>query len=86
MCCICPRGTREGMPYFFFEKSVFVKHPTTQLNAFFYPRDHLEMNRSQSWTNVSGLAISGPSKILTSKEHGIHTDRSPGIWDWLILD
>ena len=26
LCYICPRGTREGMPYFVFEKSVFVKH------------------------------------------------------------
>ena len=26
LCYICPRGTREGMPYSFFEKSVFVKH------------------------------------------------------------
>ena len=26
LCCICPRGTREGMPYFFVEKSVLVKH------------------------------------------------------------
>ena len=26
LCYICPRGTREGMPYFFVEKSVFVKH------------------------------------------------------------
>ena len=28
LCYICPRGTREGMPLFFFEKSVFVKHTT----------------------------------------------------------
>ena len=26
LCYICPRGTREGMPLCFFEKSVFVKH------------------------------------------------------------
>ena len=26
LCYICPRGTREGMPYFVFEKRVFVKH------------------------------------------------------------
>ena len=30
LCYICPRGTREGMPYFFFEKSVFVKHTSVQ--------------------------------------------------------
>ena len=51
------------------------RRQASQLNAFFYSRDHLEMNRSQSWTDVNGLAISGPRKILTSKEHGIHTDR-----------
>ena len=28
LCYICPRGTREGMPLFLFEKSVFVKHTT----------------------------------------------------------
>ena len=33
LCCICPRGTREGTPYFFFEKSVFVKHTTAYATA-----------------------------------------------------
>ena len=32
MCCICPRGTREGMPLFFFEKSVFVKHTNDNIH------------------------------------------------------
>ena len=27
MVYICPRGSRGGMNYLFFEKSVFVKHP-----------------------------------------------------------
>ena len=37
LCYICPRGTREGMPLCFFEKSVFVKHtslePRTNSNS-----------------------------------------------------
>ena len=27
---ICPRGTRDGMPYFLLGKSVFVKHTNAQ--------------------------------------------------------
>ena len=34
LCYICPRGTRESMPYLFFEKSVFVKH--TNVRAEYY--------------------------------------------------
>ena len=35
MVYICPRGSRGGMNYLFFEKSVFVKHPTLQTQAVF---------------------------------------------------
>ena len=33
LCYICPRGTREGMPYLVFEKGVFVKHTTQGVGA-----------------------------------------------------
>ena len=33
LCYICPRGTREGMPLFFWEKRVFVKHTNNHPNT-----------------------------------------------------
>ena len=47
LCYICPRGTREGMPYFFFEKSVFVEHTNVEFS--------LVMNLERNPTIIYGL-------------------------------
>ena len=47
LCYICPRGTREGMPYFVFEKSVFVKHTIEYVVS--YSCSSLSCAQSDTW-------------------------------------
>ena len=54
MCCICPRGTREGMPYFFFEKSVFVKHTTPHPSPITNPVTRTRTSSRVTYTRSPG--------------------------------
>ena len=54
LCYIFPRGTREGMPYFFFEKSVFVKHTTPHPSPITNPVTRTRTSSRVTYTRSPG--------------------------------
>ena len=60
LCYICPRGTCDGMPYFFFEKSGFVKHTNHQCQ---HHSDHPD--KDHSWALISRSCVGRWQKQVT---------------------
>ena len=56
MCCLCPRGTREGKPYFFFEKVICETHYLTDCRNFSW----------QTFSRKVQLVLAHPSLLAKS--------------------
>ena len=90
LCYICPRGTREGMPLFFLEKGVFVKHTNIHCILYNVFSTMYTLSNSLQLTKSKLYGIRGIARRLTWAHypdwphHCLYNcpARCPWSWPW----